>query len=296
MTRPPPGGVPLERLVDTRLQLHHAVQSLTSFAQALVDPMEDDAHRSFDWDVGVRGFRTRGATAAPDTTAVFLVEAFEVRIEREDAVLAVVPVRGWTGVRLRNALQGAARECVTGATGRPEFVAPEFDLPDHPTGGGDVPFDPDGRALEELAGWFTHADLAVLRLEERLGASGPHRAGRSGDTPIDVARVWPHHLDLSTLLHPDGGSVGVGLSPGDASIPHPYWYVRGYPDAEAGAACPAGEELPTLSLGRWKESGWTGALLEATELAPLSSREAVDDAVDAFLDTTVPTCIHLLGP
>ncbi len=283
MTATTLGGVPRDRLVDTRLQLHHALQALTSFAQALVDPMDDDRHRNFEWDPGVRGLRTRGVSAAPDTTAVFLVEAFEVRIERDDAVLAVVPAPGCTVDRLRAALQGAARESVPGANGRPGFVPPEFDIPDHAIGAG-APLAPDPDALAELGEWLTHAAAAMRALR-----------GRS-DHEVGEWRVWPHHLDMGALVDARGGTVGIGLSLGDEGIPHPYWYVRGYPDSEAGDACPTADGLPTLEHGRWKDAGWTGALLEAPELAGLATREAIDTAVGGFLDTTVPTCVQLLVP
>ena len=273
------GSVEPGALVDARLQLHHAIQPLTSFAQALVEPMENDRHRNLDWDIGTRGFRTRPAADAPAITAVLAVESFELRLEREDVVLASIPARGRTVDELRSALERAVADALPSAP--PEFEPPEFQLPDHAVAGGNVPLTPDVDALAELARWYTHADRALLRLEERV------------DVEMDEPRFWPHHFDLASLLHPVGGTVGVGLSPGDADIEHPYWYVRGYPD-DGSAHDPSNLDLPALAAGRWKSEGWTGAVLEAPDLVGETSADAQDDVIDAFLSTSIPFCLGLL--
>lgn len=273
------GSVAPEALVDARLQLHHAVQSLTSFAQALAEPMDDDRHRSFDWDIGTRGFRTRPAADAPAITAIFAVEAFELRLEREDVVLASIPARGRTVDELRAALERAAADALASAP--PEFEAPEFGLPDHAVAGGNTALTPDVDALAELARWYTHADRALLRLDTRV------------DVDMDEPRAWPHHFDLAALLHAPSGTVGVGLSPGDEGIEQPYWYVRGYPN-DGSTHDPSSLELPALEVGRWKSEGWTGAVLEAPDVVGATSLYAQDDAVDAFLSTAVPFCLGLL--
>jgi len=261
-------------MAEARLQAHHAVQVLTSFAQACVRPMEDDRHRNFDWDIGVRGFRTRPAGGDASLTAVFAVEEFEVRLERSDAVVARIAVHGRTGAELRAEMAAALSD----ALGRDTTLeAPDFDLPQHPTATG-APFDPDPAALEELAAWFTHADLALLRVHEAF------------EGVCDDVRVWPHHFDLATLLHTDAGTLGMGLSPGDEGIPHPYWYVRGYPKET-----PREGDLPTLDHGSWKFEGWTGAILEAPEIIGSQNPDEQDHTVDHFLELVIATCLRLLG-
>lgn len=274
MSRDALGRVPLDTLPEARLQTHHAVQVLTSFAQACVEPMEGDRHRNFDWDIGVRGFRARPAATDSSLTAVFAVEEFEVRLERADAVVARIPARGRTGAELRSELGTA----LSGALGRDVALeAPEFELPDHPTAT-DAAFDPDPAALEELATWFTHADLALLRVHESFQGG------------CDDIRVWPHHFDLATLLHADEGTLGMGLSPGDGGVEHPYWYVRGYPKHP-----PIEGDLPPLEHGSWKFEGWTGAILEAPEIIESDDPEDQDHAVDHFLELVIDTCLRLLG-
>lgn len=282
MSGPLLGHVAPARLVDTRVQLHHAIQPLTSFAQSLIEPMEDDLHRSFDWDIGIRGLRTRPVSAAPGVTAAFAVESFELRVEREDVVLASIPAVGETVDGLRSAFQRVVGDVLPDGSSIPTFEPPGFDLPDHDVASGDVPLEPDMNALAELARWYTHADRALLRLDERT------------DVRMDQPRVWPHHFDLATLLHAAGGTVGVGLSPGDGGIEHPYWYVRGYPNDD-GAHDPGDRDRPDLALGRWKSEGWTGAVLEAPDLvAGAASADHQDRVADAFLEATVRFWLGLL--
>ena len=45
----PTVGLPPARWTDTRLQAHHAVQLLASFAGEFLEPREDDGHRSLCW-------------------------------------------------------------------------------------------------------------------------------------------------------------------------------------------------------------------------------------------------------
>jgi hypothetical protein len=54
-------------------------------------------------------------------------------------------------------------------------------------------------------------------------------------------------------------TIGAGLSPGDATVNEPYFYVTLWP-------CPNVNELPGLRIGHWNTQGWTGAVLIAEEL------------------------------
>lgn len=272
------GSVPLDLLAETRLRTHHALQVLTSFAQAAVEPLEDDQHRNFDWDIGARGFRTRSASTDPELSVVFDVPRFTVRVERSDAVLEVIEARPLGGDALRERLAAALRGALPEGTVE-GLEPPEFDLPEHAVGDGATPFEPDRQALEELARWFTHADLALLRLTDELGV------------PSDEVRCWPHHFDLGTLLQGDGGTVGLGFTPGDPGIAHPYWYVRSYPDTTSDAH----GALPELPHGRWKLEGWTGAVLEADELIAAGDAGAQAGASDAFLRAAVHAFLERLG-
>lgn len=284
--------------MDTRLQLHHAVQVLTGFAQACVDERPDDRHRNFDWDPGLPGFRTWPASAHPDLTLALGVPSFEIRLERGDAVIDSVSA---TGIGLQD-LRARVAAFVARATDRHglRLEAPEFDLPPHPTADG-APFDPDPGALDALAGWYTDTFHELDRIvdESRAAAGGPDTKGSGAEHhgPVaDEVRCWPHHFDLATLLYLESGrTIGAGMSPGDETYEHPYLYVRGYgPDG----ALDSPDPTPTLPTGHWHGTGWFGAVLTAEELEEPGEKDGALDVrrrrIGRWLDTAITVTRDLL--
>ncbi len=127
----------------------------------------------------------------------------------------------------------------------------------------------DPEARRELGRWFGDAALALA----------PFAALPIG-SPI---RVWPHHFDIATLLTVGGEgeraqTIGVGLSPGDASYAEPYWYVTPWPK-------PAAPLEPPLRAGRWHTERWFGAVLPASSL--LAASDDQSSIVAAFLASAV---------
>jgi hypothetical protein len=136
---------------------------------------------------------------------------------------------------------------------------PDVDLPDHPVAHG-APFDADLESCQTLGGLYGIADPLLRKF-----------AG----SPV---LCWPHHFDIATLLTVrEGVTIGVGLSPGDASYEEPYWYVTPWPH-------PAVAALPPLTRGTWHTKGWVGAVLDARQ----------HDA-RGFLDEAVARCRELLA-
>jgi hypothetical protein len=87
-------------------------------------------------------------------------------------------------------------------------------------------------------------------------------------------QLWPHHIDLAMLwfsgrLAPGQDpaneeyadeQLNFGFSPGDDSIPAPYFYITAYP-------LPAGLTDIALPAGaRWHTAGFTAAILPYAEL------------------------------
>jgi hypothetical protein len=124
-----------------------------------------------------------------------------------------------------------------------------YDLPPHPAAAG-VPFVVAGQeaALAELARYFGNAALLLA--------------------PFGPARCWPHHLDLSVLIAQSGGSIGLGLSPGDGHHAQPYLYAYPWPYPDPGA-------LPALDPPAfWHTEGFTGAVLLGADLCRLPDQAA----------------------
>lgn len=285
------GAVPPGRLERPRLVLHHAVQLLASFGQTLVEPRDDDSHRSMDWQAGQGTFLSQAA--ADGLRATVRVAELRLELRRGTEVLATFDLDGETVQGARTWLGAAVGEARGGA---PVAMAwPEYEIPprsDGDDGGsraasegdhgraatttGGAPLRAGADALEELARWYQDA-FAVLA---PLSAATPEAS---------VVRCWPHHFDVAALLTfggeasagdgegPDPRYVGVGMSPGDGSYDAPYFYVNGWP-------APDPVELPALDgPGGWHTEGWTGAVLEAEAVVAMGNAAAQRSGVEAFL-------------
>jgi hypothetical protein len=254
---------------DTRLQAHHAVQLLASFAGEFLEARDDDGHRSLCW-VPERAILATGSAERGDAplTVTFDPAAFVLgtevgvagdsdTLELRDRTLA--DARRWLGDRIAEA---------TGIT--PGLAPPEYGIPDHAVAGG-ATFAPDAGAAALLGDWFAvTADLL-----------SPY-AERAGARPL---RCWPHHFDLATLtiVHPafDGipaRTVGAGMTPGDEANRLPYGYVTPWP-------YPWLRPRPPLDFGFWHDDGWLGAVLPAErwlgEQGPMRAARFFEQAVGA---------------
>lgn len=271
---PRPSGVPPWRLLaeaeeaslaDTRLTLHHAVQLLASFGQALVEPRTDDSHRSMTWDAGLEAFR--GEATADGLYASLGVPDFTLALWRDGRRLALLDLTGRSSTEAKAWLEYQ----VTDAGATPAALAwPEYDLPKRP-GDRNSALAPDAGVLAALAAWYGNAATVL----EAVTRAVPEAS--------DV-RCWPHHFDLATLLtFPNAGPggearyVGLGLSPGDASLDIPYYYVNGWP-------APAPADLrPLAGPGSWHTQGWVGAVLTAREVTAIGDPAAQRAMVEGFL-------------
>jgi hypothetical protein len=134
-------------------------------------------------------------------------------------------------------------------------LAKHYTIPDHPVAHG-ASFDTsDYTAFEQIHRWYGNA---ASLLEELVV-----------DDSWAPVRCWPHHFDIATLLNVAGGSIGVGLEPGDTYYAEPYWYVNRYPTpADPASLTPA----PLGGDGRWHTREWVGAVLPGSRLVRADQR------------------------
>ncbi|HWS70817.1 MAG TPA: hypothetical protein VN605_01825 [Thermoanaerobaculia bacterium] len=218
-------------LTDARLQLHWAAQIAAGVGRTLLAPRPDDSQTAFTF---VDGALLQEAHAG-----------LRAGLRLHDLTLVLgsetFPLHGRTlddGFAFLESRFGHA------------LNRPNVDLPDHPVAHG-AAFDADLESCETLGGLYAIADPLL-----REFAVGP-------------VLCWPHHFDIATLLTVrEGTTIGVGLSPGDASYPDPYWYVTPWP-------YPAVASLPPLTRGTWHTTGWVGAVLPATGDARAFIEEAI---------------------
>ena len=253
-------------MIDTRLQLHWAVQLLARFGDAHIPARADFGHSALTWDPVRRWLRTeeddRGQRLAFDPVA------FTYHLST-----AGEPLFELRGATLNEALTWLSS--YPGAGVGLEIGEP--DIPPHAVSSGGR-FDPNVEDLRSLADLFHRAHRTLIAVRQ----AHPHAS------PV---RCWPHHLDIAVLIPLDGPdsdpekarSVGVGMTPGDATFTEPYWYVTPWP-------YPAVSELPPLpSGGTWHTDGWIGAVLDGDAGA------AGDEALTRFLAVGIEACKVLAG-
>ncbi|HEU5061166.1 MAG TPA: hypothetical protein VFU21_31765 [Kofleriaceae bacterium] len=266
------GALPPSLLSDTRVELHWAAQVLCACADRWIEPRADDSHTAMTWDpaAGVLvGEEVAGgarlALRVPDLTLV--------------APAGELPLGGRS---LEEALAWADRQLASASGEQPRGVRPrDRDMPPHPVAQG-ARFAPDPAALAELARWYTDGDHLLRDLAAR----------EPGATAV---RCWPHHFDIALVIYLDSGApratarqMGVGLSPGDRHHPEPYFYVSPSP-IEVDVTFP-----PLPSGGRWQRSGFTGAILLASDLLQ-GAPGGQPDRVRAWLDAALATGRHLVS-
>ncbi len=272
------GSVDPQSLVDSRLQLHHAVQTLAAFGGALITPRADDSHRTVNWNPHELRFYSQDADglrafAAPDRFAIGLV--------RDGQDLATLPLMGATLRTARSWMEKAVQD----ARGDTDFALawPGYELPSHRVLDGQ-PFQPKAASMRELSQWFSGATT-------KLGVCVDQ------EDDVEPVRTWPHHFDIATLivLGRDDDSVptqtvGVGMTPGDADTTEPYWYVNAWGFSKDAA-------LPELHTpGHTHREGWSGFMLTATELIdagrqgradPAGEGDRQKEALDGFLERAI---------
>lgn len=150
-------------------------------------------------------------------------------------------------------------------------------------------------ALERIDGTF--AAGANISIGKARTAVDLINKGRTAMTAEGGAASAQHALDGMTLdQRLEGGrnsapayTIGIGLSPGDATYAEPYWYVTPwpYPDEPLLSALDGG--------GEWHRTGWLGAVLTGSKIAAEPSAEGQARLVNAFLGSAVDACRALLS-
>jgi hypothetical protein len=256
------------------------VQLLSRAAECILDHREDGTHASLTWVADACALFTQPSTRYGKPLRVGLeLQALAIAIEWDGEIVWRESLDGRTfkeaGDRL---VQALAQQGVDGA----HFFDPlAYEMDPHPVAAG-APFALADHAegLMALGAWYANAASA---LEHALGAHGARQP-----SPM---RIWPHHFDMASIFFLDEGdpetarSVNTGFSPGDGSIPEPYFYVTPYPT-------PA--RLPNLPApGAWHTEGFTAAVLRCAEVL---SAPAPQDDVHGFLERALEASLESLAP
>ncbi len=263
------GHVAPPDLVSARLQLHHAAQVVAAVGFTFVPAAPDYGHTTMAWLPSAHLLLGKPTPGTHSVRAGLSVPGLSLRVRSASGhTRASLDLPGRTLDEAYAWMLDNVVRRTHSAAPTEGLVRPAHDLPAHPVASGEPFGGVDEPALSELAGWYGAAHHA-------LSAAAAQLSGASEVT------TWPHHFDMATLHTLRGAgedvvSIGLGSSPGDASIAEPYFYVTPWP-------YPASDALPSLPAGRWHTEGWTGAVLTATEVIAAGDGTARADLVAAFL-------------
>jgi hypothetical protein len=264
----PVGSIVSTDLRAARLEAHWAARLAGAVGEAAArDPLPDFGHVALTFD--------------PNGWALGAVTRNGVRVgvELEALVLGVFDEDGELRARLE--LAGLTLD-----EARQEFgrllgtAAPEpsrAEIEDHPLASGGRFGARPTAAAAELGRWLRNGTRFVAAVA----------AGDSGASPV---RLWPHHLDVATLisLDPPGTaeprSIGFGLSPGDRSYAEPYFYTSPWP-VSADAALD-----PLAGGGHWHREGFVSAILPASALGAGAGVQ-----VATYLESALAACRKFLA-
>jgi hypothetical protein len=269
-------------LVDARLQLHWAVQLVSAVGTTLLPAAADDSHTNLEWLAEPGLLAGRLTADAPRCRAALRITDLRLYLLNEDGAASVQ--HALDGMTVDQGLVWLEQE-IAAFWQHPlpkPLRRPQLDLPDHSVGRGAVFSVQDAAAFAEIGRWYANGDSVLREVTKRTRNALP-------------VRCWPHHFDIATLVTLEGGpnstparTIGIGLSPGDATYAEPYWYVTPWP-------YPDEPNLPTLDGGgEWHRAGWLGAVLAGSKIAAAPSAEGQARLVNAFLGSAVDACRALL--
>jgi hypothetical protein len=261
-------------LADARVQLHWAAQVPAAAAGHLLDPAPGDTHTSLTWVDG----RLATQQFTDGRRVALELATLKLSILRPDG--AVDEELSLSGAGLGDGMRWASERAAGGWALR----LPEYDMPGHPVRSGGSFADGDLSAFEELSRWYGNG----------AGILGVLQAANPTASPV---RCWPHHFDIATLvaLDPEGTdpeaarSVGLGLSPGDATTPEPYLYVLPWPEPK-----PKESEFPALAHGAWHTEGFVAGMLRGPEIVESGAAQAQAELAVGFLESALSASREIL--
>ncbi len=274
------GTVPVADLVDAKVQLHWAAQIVAAFGNALLETQRDDSQSNLDW-VDHLGALCSHATVdgwsvglrLADLSLIFLAPNHSIQKEF-----------GLSGQTIQQGLEwlAATYSNASGATPSKPFRLRDYNMPPHSVEKSGVFQLSRTTPFKELHHWYGNAHQVIRAVAEKWKEASP-------------LRCWPHYFDIATLIslplpQKNGsiGTVGCGMSPGDASYAEPYFYVTVWPYPEK-------DTLPNLTIGKWHTDGFVAAVLTASDLLASGQTETQAERVPQFFQQSSEFAFDALG-
>ncbi|NQV41035.1 MAG: hypothetical protein HQ506_01665 [Candidatus Marinimicrobia bacterium] len=252
------------RLLEARGQLHQAVQLLTAVNISFVEHKADDSHTALLWDSDSLTFLSQPFGPGNNFQIGLRPEDLACLVFQNNEMLLNLRLNGTTLEQVASDLQFFLED--HGLTRNVFTMERHFELPAYPDRWAS-PFDTsDQAAFDVLSNAYANAYPMINEIAHK-------------DSRASTLLTWPHHFDMAVLMTPsEGKSIGVGMSPGDASYTKPYYYVNTWP-------YPSDDQVNDrpLTFGKWHTEDWKGMVLTLDQIDNAKKPEAQKSIVETFL-------------
>lgn len=256
-------------LSQVRKQLHQAVQLLAACGISFLEKRADDSHTNMAWKSEISGFVSSAFGPENNLSLALNCAGLKYLFSAGDKITEFA----LAGMTENKAVEWLKKILTVNGMDISRFTTDKhYEIPAVPQAAG-APYDMFSETVfEEMAGYFEQAGKLLSRIA----------VGQDNVSPV---RCWPHHFDLAMLITLEAHenpekmkSVGLGLSPGDASYDQPYFYVSPWPYPEKSML--KNNELP--AAGFWHIEGFTSAILLAEDYCGYEDALILDFLVAAL--------------
>ena len=269
-------SVPPSKLLDARLEAHHAIQWIARATRAYCKTESDDSHTSLSWDSDAQALMGRPLT--PNLT---------LGLRLEDLTLLAKSKQGNKSFNLFGQTESTVGNWMTKLLLEHDLAPHKlhesgpYTLSHQNLDSGGVYGAADKKGIKELAKYYNNA----TQLLEAIRVTYPQAS------PV---RCWPHFFDIATLLTFDQknttekATIGVGCSPGDATYSEPYFYISLWP-------YPPQKSLPSvISPSFWHLEGFTALILRSSDLVSQVKEDQQQLQVTAIIKRGMKESVELL--
>jgi hypothetical protein len=251
-------AIEYEKLAETRMQAHQAIQNVAAVGRCLSDSSDGDDFATLEWIPELQ--RLAGQWIQGNVI-------FRSSLDFSDFSVHLVnrALKSISSTALNDQKQGKVMVWLEDQLSALGFKSPDinlnlpYEIPEYPQAKKKA-FNIDLKYLRELGKYYHNTSLVLNQL-------------RSEISQLSAIKTWPHHFDIASLaVIKDTGtpetsaSINVGMSPGDDEFGEPYFYLNPWP-------YPDEDELLDLEVGVWHVENWIGAVLKSSDLVDKTPEE-----------------------
>ncbi len=242
-------------------QLHLASQYLAAANMSFLEKKADDSHTNVGFDADTKRMETYDLSSSGDKLSLNY-RRFSLEWTSQSGVTSL-SLDGKTHKEVLQWLQELSQTHLA-----KEYVYKfHYELPY--TIDDDFQFKlTDASRLEYLSNLRILAQYTLERVIQTNALSSP-------------IRIWPHHFDTGAYALLNDSSdiyIGMGMAIPDTLSDEHYFYISAYKNGSA--ILPSSQS--DLSLGKWVDQGFTGAILPATNLVESETVKFFQETIHQF--------------